>query len=97
MINYSLPEDSEDYIHRIGRTGRAGASGISISFACEDDSFQIPGIEEAIGNKLNCVHPNEALLISAPPFSRKEKPKIVNHSKVNTKPPHKNYRRRYKK
>ena len=42
VINYTLPESPDDYIHRIGRTGRAGASGISISFACEDDSFLIP-------------------------------------------------------
>ena len=39
VINYQLPEDADDYVHRIGRTGRAGLSGTSICFACEDDSF----------------------------------------------------------
>lgn len=42
VFNYNLPEDPEDYVHRIGRTGRAGEKGISISFACEDDAFLLP-------------------------------------------------------
>src|SRR5690606_18682776 len=37
VINFTLPEEAEDYVHRIGRTGRAGATGTSISFACEED------------------------------------------------------------
>ncbi len=64
VINYTLPEDPEDYVHRIGRTGRAGAEGISISFASEDDSFNIPAIEKFLGNKLNCIYPPEDLLES---------------------------------
>jgi ATP-dependent RNA helicase RhlB len=52
VINFTLPEDAEDYVHRIGRTGRAGKDGKSISFACEDDSFQIPALEEYLGRKL---------------------------------------------
>jgi len=52
VINFTLPEDAEDYVHRIGRTGRAGKKGVSISFACEDDSFQIPAIEEYIKSKI---------------------------------------------
>ena len=55
VINFSLPEEPEDYVHRIGRTGRAGAIGTSISFACEEDSFLLPAIEEKLGTKLNCV------------------------------------------
>jgi len=62
VINYNLPEDPEDYVHRIGRTGRAGAQGISISLACEEDAFQIPAIETLLGNKLDCVYPDEKLL-----------------------------------
>ena len=62
VINYNLPEDPEDYVHRIGRTGRAGASGVSISFACEDDAFLLPQLEEAIGMKLNCEHPDATLV-----------------------------------
>jgi len=62
VINFSLPEDPEDYIHRIGRTGRAGSSGTAISFACEDDSFLIPALEELLGEPLDCSQPPEELL-----------------------------------
>lgn len=70
VINYTLPEEPEDYVHRIGRTGRAGAVGTSISFACEEDSFLLPDIEEKLGQKLGCVHPDEELLTKAPAFER---------------------------
>ena len=64
VINYNLPEDPEDYVHRIGRTGRAGNEGVSISFACEDDAFLLPELEAAIGMKLDCSYPPEELLKS---------------------------------
>ena len=70
VINYTLPEEPEDYVHRIGRTGRAGAVGTSISFACEEDSFLLPAIEEKLGQKLECTHPGEGLLETPPAFSR---------------------------
>ncbi|MCB1671076.1 MAG: ATP-dependent RNA helicase RhlB [Gammaproteobacteria bacterium] len=73
VINYTLPEEPEDYVHRIGRTGRAGAVGTSISFACEEDSFLVPAIEEKLGYKLACVHPDERLLAKAPGFTRSSK------------------------
>ena len=57
VINYDLPEDPEDYVHRIGRTGRAGASGISISFVSEDDAFDLPPIEELLGDDIKCTLP----------------------------------------
>lgn len=63
VINYTLPEDAEDYVHRIGRTGRAGADGTSISFACEDDSFLLPEIEAFIGRKLPCEQAPESLIV----------------------------------
>lgn len=66
VINYTLPDDPEDYVHRIGRTGRAGAEGTSISFASEDDSFNIPAIEKFLGNKLNCIYPSEELVSPIP-------------------------------
>ena len=53
VINYSLPENAEDYVHRIGRAGRAGSKGESISFACEDDSFLIPDLEKMLGQKIS--------------------------------------------
>jgi len=62
VVNYTLPEEPEDYIHRIGRTGRAGKLGTSISFACEDDAFLLEPIEKLMGRKLDCEQPPEALL-----------------------------------
>jgi len=69
VVNFTLPEEPEDYVHRIGRTGRAGALGTSISFACEDDSFLLPGIEAKIGMKLPCEHPTPEMLTTPPPFT----------------------------
>ena len=52
VVNFTLPEQSDDYVHRIGRTGRAGTRGVSISFLSEDDAFYLPEIEKAIGQKI---------------------------------------------
>ncbi|WP_455198594.1 ATP-dependent RNA helicase RhlB [Kaarinaea lacus] len=52
VINFDLPQDAEDYVHRIGRTARAGASGDAISFACEDYAFSLADIQEFIGHEI---------------------------------------------
>ncbi|MDT8383500.1 MAG: ATP-dependent RNA helicase RhlB [Gammaproteobacteria bacterium] len=52
VINYDLPQDSEDYVHRIGRTARAGASGDAISFACEDYAFSLSDIQDYLGYEI---------------------------------------------
>ena len=52
IINYDLPQDAEDYVHRIGRTARAGAAGDAISFGCETYAVSLPDIEEYIGHKI---------------------------------------------
>ncbi|WP_191603350.1 DEAD/DEAH box helicase [Marinomonas algicola] len=56
VVNYSLPEDPEDYVHRIGRTGRGGELGRSVSFASEDDAFLVPEIEKVVGEKIRCEY-----------------------------------------
>jgi ATP-dependent RNA helicase RhlB len=53
-------------VHRIGRTGRAGSTGTSISFAGEDDAFALPPIEELLGRKINCEMPPTELLKPVP-------------------------------
>jgi len=63
VFNYDLPEELEDYVHRIGRTGRAGATGISISFASEDDAFLMPELEELLGKRLHCEPTPSVLLV----------------------------------
>jgi ATP-dependent RNA helicase RhlB len=52
VFNYDLPQEVEDYVHRIGRTARAGASGDAISFGCEDYVTSLPDIETYIGHKI---------------------------------------------
>ncbi|GAB2506626.1 ATP-dependent RNA helicase RhlB [Microbulbifer agarilyticus] len=66
VVNYTLPEEPEDYVHRIGRTGRAGKKGTSISFACEDDAMRLEPIETLLGSKLKCEVPPEELLVAPP-------------------------------
>jgi len=75
VVNFDLPYEAEDYVHRIGRTGRAGAEGTAVSFACEDESFTIPEIEKYIGEELACKYPEDVLLralpqTDAPPYRR---------------------------
>ncbi|NMT63956.1 DEAD/DEAH box helicase [Marinobacter orientalis] len=73
VFNYNLPDNAEDYVHRIGRTGRAGKHGISVSFASEDDAFSLPAIESYIGQKLTTTVPDEELMtpLAKPPITRK--------------------------
>jgi ATP-dependent RNA helicase RhlB len=52
VFNYDLPQDGEDYVHRIGRTARLGAEGDAISFACDLYAMNLPDIERYIGMKI---------------------------------------------
>ena len=66
VINYNMPQDIEEYVHRIGRTGRAGATGISINFADEEDSHELGKLEEYLGKKIECTFPEDSLLEPIP-------------------------------
>ena len=70
VINYDLPDDAEDYVHRIGRTARAGAEGDAISFACETYVFSLPDIEQFIGHKIPTGPVSSELLAEVDPRSR---------------------------
>ncbi|MBF0327776.1 MAG: DEAD/DEAH box helicase [Nitrospirae bacterium] len=63
VINYDLPQDSEDYVHRIGRTARAGAEGKAISFACEDYVYSLDDIEKYIKEKIPVVPVEDHLIV----------------------------------
>ena len=69
VFNYDLPQVAEDYVHRIGRTARAGASGTAISFACEEYVYSLPEIEHYIHNKLPVFPLDEELLADVIPPS----------------------------
>jgi ATP-dependent RNA helicase RhlB len=62
VINFDLPQNAEDYVHRIGRTARAGESGDAISFACEEFVYSLADIEEFLGHKIPAVSVTDAML-----------------------------------
>jgi len=68
VINFDFPYEAEDYVHRIGRTGRAGSTGVAISFADEFESCQIPDIEAYINEPLKCtvIGPDDPLMKEVP-------------------------------
>ncbi|MCK5115504.1 MAG: DEAD/DEAH box helicase [Candidatus Aegiribacteria sp.] len=71
VINYDLPMESETYVHRIGRTARAGADGSAISFCCAEDRAYLREIEHLLGKQVpaemeHAYHCNEAFRSSLP-------------------------------
>jgi ATP-dependent RNA helicase RhlB len=62
VVNYDLPYEPEDYVHRIGRTGRAGVEGRAVSFACEEGAFVLPDIEAFIEAPLASIQPAAEML-----------------------------------
>lgn len=64
VINYDLPQDSEDYVHRIGRTARAGAGGRAISLACEEYVHSLPDIEDYIRQKIPVMPLTEEMIVT---------------------------------
>ena len=81
VVNYDLPQNPEDYVHRIGRTARAGASGDAISFGCEEYIFSLEAIEEYIGHKIPVQSVPEDLLVTLNKPPRREKPRSQNKSR----------------
>ncbi|WP_041611174.1 DEAD/DEAH box helicase [Treponema primitia] len=61
VINYDLPTEAENYVHRIGRTARAGKTGKAITLASEQDVYELPPIERYIGNKIPTIIAEESL------------------------------------
>lgn len=86
VFNYDLPDDAEDYVHRIGRTGRAGASGHSISFACEEYAINLPAIETYIEHAIpHSKYDADALLDDLPaPVSVQRAPRQGGNRRSNS-------------
>jgi ATP-dependent RNA helicase RhlB len=75
VINYDLPQDSENYVHRIGRTARAGKTGRALSLACEEYVFHLEPLEEMLTYKIPVVWPEDDWYVpdqskSSPPNRR---------------------------
>jgi len=67
VFNYDLPQDAEDYVHRIGRTARLGAEGDAISFACDLYAMSLPDIETYIGQRIPVANIEPELLVMPQP------------------------------
>ncbi len=72
VINFDLPQDPEDYVHRIGRTARAGAAGDAVSLACERYVYSLPEIEGFIGARIPTKPIDETLIVELRPPKRIE-------------------------
>lgn len=81
VFNYDLPQIAEDYVHRIGRTARAGASGQAHSFACEDTAFYLPEIEAYIGMSIPMESVTSDLLADVKKRVRTERDRVPHHNK----------------
>jgi ATP-dependent RNA helicase RhlB len=68
VVNFDLPNEAEDYVHRIGRTGRAGVRGTAISFVCEYGAYLVPELEKMLSIEIRCERPTEEMLKLPPPI-----------------------------
>jgi len=93
VINYDLPQDAADYVHRIGRTARFGTTGIAFSFICEDYAYSMPDIEEYIDDKILVNAITEDLLETDIKQPAKRPPRNSNYQ---GKKPHSANKKTYK-
>jgi ATP-dependent RNA helicase RhlB len=94
VINFDLPQDPEDYVHRIGRTARIGASGDAISLACEEYVYSLPDIEAFIGQSIPTAPVSDDLLVDPKPPRRMERRNPPARSGGGNKRPRHTLRRR---
>jgi len=82
VFNYDLPQEAEDYVHRIGRTARFGSTGVAISFICEEYAYSMPDIEDYIDQKvpIQAIAPDLMAEVKQP-MPRPEKPRYTKNSK----------------
>lgn len=91
VFNFDLPQDAEDYVHRIGRTARAGASGDAISFACEEYSYSLPEIEAYIKHKIEMEHVDSELLAELKPPVRIKRKSGPHKGRTSSRKPARNH------
>ena len=94
VFNYDLPQSAEDYVHRIGRTARAGATGDAVSFGCEEYVYSLMEIEDFIGYKIPDENVGDELLAKHAPPVKLEKKKYKGNPNKAGKPKRRSFSRR---
>src|SRR4051794_2396869 len=87
VVNYELPNVPEDYVHRIGRTGRAGATGIALSLVSQDETGLLKDIERVVGKRITQLALPQ---ISEPAMRRPEAPSTQQGERSSESRPHAN-------
>ena len=87
IFNYDLPQNAEDYVHRIGRTARAGASGDAVSFVCEEFVFSLEEIEKFLGYRIPVSRLDPALLATPEPPAPYRIERLRRHGHGKQRPP----------
>jgi len=94
VINFDLPQDPEDYVHRIGRTGRIGSKGHAVNLICESYAFYLPDIESLIGHKITTTPVTAELLADVLPPAKLHNKKARSYKNANSSKPQKHRRPR---
>ncbi len=99
VINFDLPRNIEDYVHRIGRTGRAGAKGTALSFASRRDGILVKKIQEFTGQKIDVVEIKglEPRMQKESSYSKKPRPNFNSRSRPQAKKHSNNFKHKSKK
>jgi ATP-dependent RNA helicase RhlB len=87
VINYDLPQESENYVHRIGRTARAGKTGRALSLACERYVFHLESLEEWLGSKIPVAWPEDDWYVEdqSGPLSPRRKTRLKSTTRRRTR------------
>ena len=88
VFNFDLPQSAEDYVHRVGRTARIGASGRAISFACERYAHYLPDIEEYIGQRIESEPVTTELLVTPLPPAKPKRRRSPHQKHPNRRTTH---------
>jgi ATP-dependent RNA helicase RhlB len=75
VINFDLPQDPEDYVHRIGRTARVGAEGKALTLACDDYVYSLDAVHTYIGYEIPAVFAPDELFAEVIPYKPKPRPR----------------------
>ncbi len=85
VFNFDLPDSPETYVHRIGRTGRAGLNGVSISFCDEDETKYLKNIEKLICKKIPVIENHKFSIVNVVPTNKKIADKSTKHNAAPSK------------